>query len=102
MLIVFLSLILAGGGGVGCGALLENLDRSVRSAEYLARLTQTLPLAVIPYIPNKQDLRHLIERRRRVRAAGIGAALLCLLATHFLWLPLDVIWFAALRRFGLD
>lgn len=102
MLIIFLSLILAGGGGVGCGALLENLDRSVRSAEYLARLTQTLPLAVIPYIPNKQDLCHLIERRRRVRAAGIGAAMLCLLATHFLWLPLDVIWFAALRRFGLD
>ena len=102
MLIVFLSLILAGGGGIGCGALLENLDRSVRSAEYLARLTQTVPLAVIPYIPNKEDLRQLIERRRRVRAAGIGAAVLCLIATHFLWLPLDVIWFAALRRFGLD
>jgi uncharacterized protein involved in exopolysaccharide biosynthesis len=102
MLIIFLSLILAGGGGVGCGALLENLDRSVRNAEYLAGLTQTLPLAVIPYIPNKQDLRQLIDRRRRLRAAGIGAAVLCLLATHFLWLPLDVIWFAALRRFGLD
>ena len=102
MLIIFLSLILAGGGGAGCGALLENLDRSVRSAEYLARLTQTMPLAVIPYIPNKQDLHQLIERRRRMHAAGIGAVVICLLATHFLWLPLDVIWFAALRRFGLD
>lgn len=101
-LILFLSIVLAIAGGAGCGALLENLDRSIQGPDALAAITHAYPLAVIPYIPNNADLRRLIARRRTVRLAGIGIAAACILLAHFFWLPLDVVWFAALRKFGLD
>jgi uncharacterized protein involved in exopolysaccharide biosynthesis len=101
-LILFLSFVLAVAGGAGCGALLENLDRSIQGPDSLAAITHAYPLAVIPYIPNNADLRQLIAKRRTVRLAGIGIAAACILLAHFFWLPLDVVWFAALRKFGLD
>ena len=57
---------------------------------------------MIPYIPNNADLRQLIAKRRTIRLAGIGIAAACIVLAHFFWLPLDVVWFAALRKFGLD
>ena len=101
-LILLLSLVLAMAGGAGTGAFLENIDRSIRGPESLAHITQAFPLAVIPYIPNNADLRQLIARRRTIRLAGFGIAAACILLAHFFWLPLDVVWFAALRKFGLD
>lgn len=101
-LILLLSFVLALAGGAGSGMLLENIDRSIRGPDSLAHITHVYPLAVIPYIPNKTDLRRLIAKRRTVRLAGIGFAAACILFAHFFWLPLDVAWFAALRKFGLD
>jgi len=101
-LILLLSFVLAVGGGAGCGALLENLDRSIRGPESLAQVTNVFPLAVIPYIPNEADLQQLIAKRRNIRLAGVGLAAAAVLLVHWFWLPLDVAWFAALRKFGLD
>ncbi len=101
-LILLLSFVLALAGGAGTGALLENIDRSIRGPESLSHLTHAFPLAVIPYIPNRADLRKLIKKRRTIRLAGIGIAAACILLAHVFWLPLDVIWFATLRKFGLD
>jgi hypothetical protein len=34
-------------------------------------------------------------------AASAGAMVVAVVALHLLWRPLDVLWFVALRRFGL-
>lgn len=65
-------------------------------------ITHAYPLAVIPYIPNQVDLRRVVAKRRTVRLASVGIAAVCVLLAHFFWLPLDVVWFATLRKFGLD
>ncbi|MEO8339204.1 MAG: Wzz/FepE/Etk N-terminal domain-containing protein [Nitrospirota bacterium] len=100
--IVLLGFILALAGGIGTGAAVESLDHSIRSPEQLARLTQLSPLAMIPFMPNEQDLSRAVKRRRLLQGAGIGALVTIIFLLHVFVVPLDVLWFAALRRFGVQ
>ncbi len=100
--ILLLGFVLAMGGGIGSGAIAESLDHSIRSPEQLAQMTHLVPLAVIPFMPNEDDVARAIKRRRMIKGAGVGAAVAVLLIVHFFAVPLDVLWFAALRRFGIE
>lgn len=100
--IVLLGFILAVGGGIGSGAAAESLDHSIRSPEQVAQLTQLFPLAVIPFMPNEEDLSKELARRRMIKGAGAGALVVILLLVHVFLVPLDVMWYAALRRFGIE
>lgn len=102
LVIVLLGFILAVGGGVGSGAAAESLDHSIRSPEQLAQLTQGFPLAVIPFMPNEEDLAEAVKRRRLMNLGAFSAILTLLLLIHVFGVPLDVLWFAALRRFGIE
>src|SRR5262245_44349449 len=100
--IVLLGLILALAGGIGSGAAAESLDHSIRTPAQLTQLTQLSPLAVIPFMPNELDLSRAVRRRLLLRGAGVGALVTILALLHVLVMPLDVLWFAALRRFGIE
>ncbi|MDF0651208.1 MAG: Wzz/FepE/Etk N-terminal domain-containing protein [Nitrospira sp.] len=100
--IVLLGFILAVGGGAGLGAAAESLDHSIRTPDQLVALTQHFPLAVIPFMPNEADVSHAKLRRRIVQSAGIGAFGTVLLLLHVFVVPLDVLWFATLRRLGME
>ena len=100
--IALLGLVVALASGVGAAALAENLDHAVHSAVQLASVAHAPPLAVIPYMPNTADFSRAVTRRRMLRWAGLGAVAAIMILGHLFWLPLDVIWFAALRKFGLD
>jgi len=100
--IVLLGLILAMAGGAGAAALAEHLDHSIRAPEQLVRVAQAFPLAVIPYLPNQKDLARAMRRRSRIRLAGLGAVAVALLLCHVFWTPLDVVWYATLKRFGVE
>ncbi|MEP6892058.1 MAG: hypothetical protein ABI955_15305, partial [Nitrospirota bacterium] len=100
--ILLLGFILALAGGIASGAAAESLDHSIRSPEQLARLTQLAPLAMIPFMPNEQDLHRAVRRRRLLQGAGVGALVTILALLHVFVVPLDVLWFAALRRFGVQ
>ncbi len=100
--IVLLGFILALAGGAGSAAVAEHLDRSIHTPEQLVRLTHSFPLAVIPYMPNREDLTRAVKRRRMIRTASLGALVLLLLVSHLFWTPLDVLWYATLKRFGVE
>jgi len=100
--IVLLGFILAVGGGIGLGAAAESLDHSIRTPDQLVALTQHFPLAVIPFMPNEEDVSRAMLRRRVVQTAGLGAFATVLLLLHVFVIPLDVLWFTALRRFGME
>ena len=100
--IVLLGVMLALAGGIGSGAAAELLDHSIRTPKQLAQLTQLSPLAVIPFMPNEQDLSRAVTRRRLLQGAGLGALVTILALLHVFVVPLDVLWFAALRRFGIE
>jgi polysaccharide biosynthesis transport protein len=100
--IVLLGVLLAVGAGLGSGALAESLDHSIHTPEQLVLLTQQFPLAVVPFMPNEEDFSRARMRRRIMKTAGVGALAIMLLLLHVLVIPLDVLWFAALRRFGIE
>ena len=100
--IVLLGFILALAAGIGSGAAAESFDHSIRTPEQLAQLTQLFPLAVIPFMPNEQDLSRAVKRRRLLKGAGVGAIVTILALLHVFVVPLDVLWFAALKRFGIE
>lgn len=100
--IVLLGIILAVGGGVGIGAAAESIDHSIRTPDQLVALTHQFPLAVIPFMPNEEDVSHAKLRRRVVQTAGIGAVATAILLLHVFVVPLDVLWFIVLRRLGME
>ena len=100
--IALLGFILALAGGAGAAAVAENMDHSIRAPEQLARLTQAFPLAVIPYMPNRTDVTRARTRLRLIRGAGVAVVAALLLLSHVFWTPLDVLWYAALRRIGIE
>jgi polysaccharide biosynthesis transport protein len=102
MAIVLLGIILAVGGGLGAGAVAESLDHSIRTPEQLLALTHHFPLAVIPFMPNEEDVSRVRLRRRLAQTAGLSVVGTALIIVHVFVVPLDVLWFSALRRFGME
>lgn len=100
-LIFFFGLVLAIGSGLGIVVLREAVDASVSGPRELQWLTGTVPLGVIPAIVTRDDLRQRARRRRRAAATAAAALLLLVGLAHFFVAPLDALWFAALRRFGI-
>ncbi len=98
--ILFLGTVLGAAGGIGCGAALEGMDRSIRTTQDLLRLTHAPPLAVIPYRPNAEDERRKAEGRKRWIYGAAALVLAFFVLVHFFYLPLDVAWFYLWRRFG--
>ena len=96
--ILFLSLVLALGSGVGFAAVAESLDDSVRGSKSVALALGAAPLAAIPYLENDNEVS---RRKRRLAAravAAVGAVVLLIAALHVFWTPLDVLWYKALRK----
>jgi len=95
--IMLLGMVLAMGSGVGSAVVAENLDDSVRGRSVLTHLGQAPVLAVIPYVQTDEERR----RKRRRMLIGIILATLAIVVgltlTHNFWVPLDVLWFRAVR-----
>jgi uncharacterized protein involved in exopolysaccharide biosynthesis len=96
--IFFLGFVFAFGGGIGHVALREGADTTVRGARGVMNVIGAPPLAVIPYIVTREESAK--RRRRRILwllailiALGAGIAL-----AHFVFGPLDVLWYRTLAR----
>lgn len=100
--ILLIGLLLALGAGVGSVGLLEALDSTVRNSKELAHTLAVPLLSAIPYIKNSEDRQTHAFPWQWVIPGAIGALVAVLLAIHFLWLPLEVLWYSILRRiFGI-
>ena len=96
--IVFLSLVLALGAGVGSAAVAESMSSAVRGAKGMVALLNTAPLAIIPYLPSAAETRARKQKRRILVITVIAGIIIMLLMVHFLFSPLDVLWFKGLRK----
>jgi polysaccharide biosynthesis transport protein len=100
-LILILGLVLSLGLSAGVLWALENMDRTIRGRRDLFDLTGIPPLALVPHIGTEAEFR--TARRRTWIAAASSFATVCVavVLVHFFYMPLDVLWFAFARRFGL-
>ena len=96
--ILLLGVILSLGGGVAYAGVLESMDGSIKSSKALTGLLKAPLLSVIPYIENAEDRRKQTKVKMSVVAAVVGSVVVTGLLVHFLWMPLDVLWFTVLRK----
>lgn len=96
--IIFLSLVLALGAGVGSAAIRESLDNAVRGMKGLTAVLQTAPLAVIPYLASEREIGTVRRQRYLLLGLILAGIVIALLLVHFLVSPLDVMWFRGLRK----
>jgi len=95
--ILLLGLILSLGGGVGSAAVLETFDDSVRGSKALTGLLKVPVLAVIPYMENNEERQRKRKIALIIAVSSIATLGLVVLLVHFFFVPLDVLWFRALR-----
>lgn len=99
-LILALGLLLSGALAVGVAALLEAIDGTVRGRRDMLGAFGAPMLAVVPRIMTVADI---ALGRRRLRYTVGTFAVACIggvLAIHFFYRPLDVLWFSAMRHLG--
>ncbi len=87
-------------GGIGSGALAEALDNRLYGRDGVTRLLGVPPLAVIPKIETAASRRRDLHRKLMFAGVVAAAIFMALLAVHFLFRPLDVLFFQALRIIG--
>ena len=97
-MILFLGFMLSLGGGLGYTVIAESMDTSVRSARGLAGLLSAPLLSVIPYMNNSEDLARAEKTKKIAVITFVSGLVLLILLAHFLWKPLDVLWFKGLRK----
>jgi len=99
--ILMLTLLFAVVCGVAVTQLADALDHSIRGAAAIENVQGQRPLVEIPYIYSAEEL----ERTRRLRKIGLAAApavaIILAVIVHFTVMPLDVLFFRALRGLGL-
>ncbi len=95
--ILFLSLVLALGAGIGYAAVAESLDDAVRGSKSLSFAIGAVPLAVIPYLENDREAGKR-KRKRLTKVAAAVATIIIAIALLNIWKPLDVLWYKALRK----
>jgi hypothetical protein len=99
--ILVLGLILSLALGAGVAALLESVDATVRGRRDVVELLQAAPLAIVPRITTTSDVRAAKRRARLAVCTTAAACVMTILAVHFFYRPLDVLWFAAIRHLGM-
>lgn len=87
--IVFLGAILSIGGGIGTAVVMEGMDSSVRGRKALTELLGTPPLAVIPYIETKVDIRRKKWWRVATAVTSILGFALLMIWAYSRFMPLS-------------
>jgi uncharacterized protein involved in exopolysaccharide biosynthesis/preprotein translocase subunit Sec61beta len=95
--IILLGLIFSLGSGLGYVGLAEALSNTVRRRSLAMDLDTTL-LSVIPYRESEEDIARRIKTKKLVITAAAVSVVVVVILAHFLWTPLDVLWFKGLRR----
>ncbi len=85
-------------GGVGLVMLLEMIQNAIRGPRAVAAITHAMPLAVVPYIQSAADKRKRKSRRWLIAIVLAVLFVFMVVAVHFLVMPLDVLWFAVMRK----
>lgn len=97
-LLLVLAVILSVAAAIGCVLGLEKIDGTVRSEAGLLRLSGVAPLVVIPHMAAQPaGGRTLVPWQPLAISAGL--ILIVFSLVHFLYKPLDVVYYILIRKF---
>jgi uncharacterized protein involved in exopolysaccharide biosynthesis len=95
--IILLGLIFSLTSGFGYVVVAESLANTVRRRSLAAELGTEL-LSVIPYKETQEDIIRKIKTKKLIFTAAAVSLVVVIILAHFLWTPLDVLWFKSLRK----
>lgn len=99
--LIILGIVLSISIGIGQAVLRELSTGSVYNGRDIALLLGAMPLTSIPYHKNRAEI---TEHKRRMHiwiVGGIGVGVAGLILIHFMWSPLDVLWFRFIRKLDI-
>jgi uncharacterized protein involved in exopolysaccharide biosynthesis len=99
--IMTLGFFLAGLAGAGSVMGLELLNQSIRTSNDIIKALNRHPLVVIPYITTQEEGRRKIGRLVLAAILALIFTVLGLLAVHFFYMPLDLLFAKVLMRLNL-
>lgn len=99
--LVFLGFALSLCGTLGAAAMAEGVDDSVRTPGHIAEIIGGPPIGLIPAIASEGDSKKSRRGWFLALLAVLALIAVLLLMAHLLIKPLDVLWFAIMRRLGL-
>ncbi len=99
LLALLILLVLA--AGLGWPQVAESMDAAINSPRAVEAVQGAPPIAEIPRIDTAEDRVH--DRNIRVGALLVAPAVVAvvLILVHFLWIPIDVLWYVGLRKLGM-
>lgn len=98
--ILLLSCMLALFSGIGAAAVAEVLDDRVRSRTDIQAIFNAPPLAHIPYIEDGAS-KSWVNSNLTLAFAAFAVLAIAFVTVHMLVMPLDVLSFVLMRKFGL-
>lgn len=99
--ILVLGLILSMALAAGTVAIAEALDSSIRGRRDVMDILKSPPLALIPRIVTSEEIRAATRRLKFAAAGSAMAGITAVALVHFLYRPLDTLWFVFMRRLGM-
>jgi len=100
--IVFLGFILSLGLAIGFAIIKETLNSAIYGTRGMTAVIGEVPLVVIPYIKNDEDIIAGKKLKTKVLSFSIAGVILCIIGFHFFIMPLDVLWYVLFRKAGLS
>jgi len=101
-LMFIFGLMLAISAAFGAAVFLEKLDESFYGRESVIRALGVSPLVAIPHIEIDSEKEEKNKRAVIGLFIAILLGLLSLISIHYLYKPIDVIWFLVMRKIGLS
>jgi uncharacterized protein involved in exopolysaccharide biosynthesis len=95
--ILLLGLIFSLTSSFGYVVMAESMGNTVRRRSLAAELGTEL-LSVIPYKETQEDIIRKIKTKKLIFTAAAVSLVVVIILAHFLWTPLDVLWFKSLRK----
>lgn len=99
--IVFLGFILSIGGAVGFVIVKESFNKAIFGSHQLMAATGAPPLVVLPYIYTTEDIVNAQRLKQKIVISSVVVLVGIVLFLHFVVKPLDVLWYVAMRKFGM-
>jgi uncharacterized protein involved in exopolysaccharide biosynthesis len=99
--IVFLGFILSAASALAYALLKESTNHNIYGSKGLMAATGALPLIVVPYLENEEDLKKAKQLKLNIIYFIIAALVILPLLFHFFIMPLDVLWYVGNRKMGM-
>lgn len=99
--ILVLGFIMSLALAAGATGITEALDNSIRGRRDVFDILKAPPLALIPRIVTAEEIARATRRLRLTAASTALASITAVTFVHFLYRPLDIVWFTLMRRLGM-